>query len=245
MAKASDAFVVVREEVEASLEQAGRMFSQWQALPANSPTREQLGSELKTKLKSIQWDLEDLEETIQIVETQRERFQHLPESELASRKKFIEQSRTALQEMQRATSVKAAKAKQQQQQRADLMQAGTSYSRYDNLQQDIQTDNQGYIDSQMQHQETIMRTQDSQLEEVSQTIQHLRVAGEVIGDELDAQNDMLNDLDEDMEQANTRLMGTIKKIDKVLAISRDGKQSCLIFLLLVVLIVLIIVYTKS
>eukprot|EP00049_Salpingoeca_infusionum_P026481 m.25885 g.25885 ORF g.25885 m.25885 type:complete len:176 (-) comp8776_c0_seq3:112-639(-) len=118
MAKASDAFVVVREEVEASLEQAGRMFSQWQALPANSPTREQLGSELKTKLKSIQWDLEDLEETIQIVETQRERFQHLPESELASRKKFIEQSRTALQEMQRATSVKAAKAKQQQQQRA-------------------------------------------------------------------------------------------------------------------------------
>jgi syntaxin 6 len=45
----------------------------------------------------------------------------------------------------------------------------------------------GFIDGQQQSQTTIMREQDSQLEEVGQTIGNLRQMGEMISDELESQ----------------------------------------------------------
>ena len=53
---------------------------------------------------------------------------------------------------------------------------------------------------------------------------------------------MLDDLGNNIDTAQGRLMATINKVDKALAISKDGKQSCCICILVIVVILLIILY---
>ena len=157
------------------------------------------------------------------------------------------------------------------------------YSRYERLEQEIQDSNQGFIDDQQQSQTMIMREQDSQLEEVGQTIGNLRHMGEMINDELESQNEcvageatvhsgadhacnartrapphprhahhhpspttstasLLDEMDTEMNTTQERLLAVMRKVDKTLAISRDGKQSCCICLLIIIVLALMLVY---
>jgi hypothetical protein len=64
-----DPFFVVRDEVRQSLTSAQQQYSQWSMLLDSDVDPEKVqsvGSELKNLIKSIEWDLEDLDQTISI-----------------------------------------------------------------------------------------------------------------------------------------------------------------------------------
>ena len=65
----------------------------------------------------------------------------------------------------------------------------SKYSRYEKLEREMQSENQGFIDGQQQSQQMVMREQDTQLQEVGQTIGVLKNMGVMIGDELDEHNE--------------------------------------------------------
>ena len=71
----------------------------------------------------------------------------------------------------------------------------------------------------------IMKSQDTQLGEVGQTIGVLTTMGRAIGDELEDQNRLLDEMESEIESTTQRLKRTIDKVDKVLAISK-GLFSC-------------------
>ncbi len=48
--------------------------------------------------------------------------------------------------------------------------------------------------------------------------------------------------DEEMDSTTNGLSNTLKKLDKVMNVTKDGKQSCAIVMLLVIVVILIIVY---
>ena len=50
------------------------------------------------------------------------------------------------------------------------------------------------------------------------------------------------DFGHEMDSTTDRLSNTLKKLDKVMNVTKDGKQSCAIVMLLVILLILIIVY---
>lgn len=193
---------------------------------------------MKKLLQSIGWDLEDLNDTIKAVEAAPEKYQ-IPGIEMDKRKRFISEMQLQLDGMQRELADGAAKIASGK--RAALIGRGGAASRYDKLELNIRSENDGFIENQAQAQDLIMREQDSQLDEVGATIGVLKEMGQMIGNELDEQQELLEELDDSMESTTAKLKRTIDKVDKALAITKDGKQSCTICILIIVVIVLLAV----
>eukprot|EP00052_Salpingoeca_macrocollata_P003227 m.34876 g.34876 ORF g.34876 m.34876 type:complete len:244 (+) comp13138_c0_seq4:62-793(+) len=238
----ADPFAVVKNDVQQALSNAKALYARWTQLlesPGDAEEFSWTSKELRSALKSITWDLDDLAETISVVEQAPERFK-MSADELASRKAFVADTKSTVKNMQEhvAQSKGREKAKSQAESRSALLGS----SRYDKLQQEIQSENQGFIEDEQQRQQLLMREQDEQLGEVTQAIGVLRQLGETIGDELDDQNEMLEEFDMEISSTQDRLSATLKKLDRTLHITKDGKQSCCICLLLIILLILIIVY---
>ncbi|CAB3400060.1 unnamed protein product [Caenorhabditis bovis] len=97
----------------------------------------------------------------------------------------------------------------------------------------------------LQRQEKIIRDQDVELELVSNSVRTLKGMSAQIGDELEEQAIMLDELGQDMEHVDTKLDGVMKKMAKLAHLEDDASQckmifilSALLFFLLFVLIVL-------
>lgn len=244
---ADDPWTSVKDEVVQSLRQANTLFQRWQQLVdglaqgGSKDDLERVEKELNTSLKSIGWDLEDLNETVSLVESNPGRFK-IGGQEMAQRKQFIKETTKTVSDIRNHLSSSEAKAKVAAGARKSLLGGGGASSRYAKLESEIASSNDAFIQDQGQKQELIMREQDTQLEEVASTMGALKEMGAAIGDELEDQNRLLDEIDLEMDSTSEKLKRTIAKVDKVLAISKDGKQSCAICLLIIVLIILIIVW---
>lgn len=79
--------MAVKEEVEHSVEVVVNLHKKWLDLAASASHGDEFewtSSELLSGLRSIEWDLQDLEDTVSIVESNRQKFQ-LDEAELLVR----------------------------------------------------------------------------------------------------------------------------------------------------------------
>jgi syntaxin 6 len=93
------------------------LHEKWKSLLNNPATvgREEYNlttSELRNSVRSIEWDLEDLEETIQIVEGNQRKF-NLTSEEIENRKTFVKQTKQNLDEIKVSINSPAAQAKVQ------------------------------------------------------------------------------------------------------------------------------------
>ena len=87
-----DPYVAVREEVENSVRVVVELHTKWLSLDSKSDNFDWTSSELLSGLRAIEWDLQDLEDTVSIVEGNRIKFQ-LDEGDMHARKEFIETTR--------------------------------------------------------------------------------------------------------------------------------------------------------
>ncbi|XP_013856803.1 syntaxin-6 [Austrofundulus limnaeus] len=88
-----DPFFVVKGEVEKAVHGAQSLHFRWRELlqEGGGASKEEIDwttNELRNSLRSIDWDLEDLDETISIVESNPKKF-NLDAAELTKRKAFI------------------------------------------------------------------------------------------------------------------------------------------------------------
>lgn len=237
-----DPFHTVRKDVEESLQAAETYYKRWQQLLESNGDPEEFDwttAELRRKLKSIEWDLDDLSDTIKVVEDAPARFKLTP-AEITSRKEFIGTVKMKVQDINANLNNPKSKGKAGADKRTALL--GARDGKYAKLESEQARQNQQFIDGEDTRQMMIMRQQDDQLEQVGQAVGVLKTMGQVIGTELDEQAQLLDDLDNDVTNANDRLKATIKKIDQVLEISKDPKQTCCICVLLIVLVIMILVY---
>ncbi|XP_073443488.1 syntaxin-10 isoform X3 [Dendrobates tinctorius] len=98
-----DPFSVVRGEVQKALNTSRGLYQRWcELLQEDHMTSTEefdwTTNELRNSLRSIEWDLEDLEETISIVESNQKKFK-ISEAELTERRDFVEKTRSSLKEM--------------------------------------------------------------------------------------------------------------------------------------------------
>ena len=87
-----DPYFAVKEEVAHSVSVVLELHKKWLALDRRGDEFEWTSSELLSGLRSIEWDLQDLEDTVSIVEGNRVKFQ-LEEADVRERKQFIEDTR--------------------------------------------------------------------------------------------------------------------------------------------------------
>eukprot|EP00123_Amoebidium_parasiticum_P012339 comp21290_c1_seq1/m.29071 comp21290_c1_seq1/g.29071 ORF comp21290_c1_seq1/g.29071 comp21290_c1_seq1/m.29071 type:complete len:253 (-) comp21290_c1_seq1:57-815(-) len=246
-----DPFFVVKDEVEQAVSSAKKLFVRWQELYDNPKTfsneeYEWTSNELRNSVRSIEWDLEDLDDTINIVEQNPAKFKITPH-EMNERKAFIAQTRQTIKEIREAVNSQQAKAKVESQNRSALLKGKGKgrgqHGKYEKLDQELQNDNQTFIEERRRDHRLEMEEQDANLERVGRSVGVLKELGNEIGRELEEHNVMLDELGDQMEQTDTQLNKVIKKVDKILDNISDRKQLMGIGILLAILIVLVIIYT--
>eukprot|EP00026_Physarum_polycephalum_P014254 Phypoly_transcript_14747.p1 GENE.Phypoly_transcript_14747~~Phypoly_transcript_14747.p1 ORF type:complete len:229 (+),score=29.74 Phypoly_transcript_14747:86-772(+) len=179
MSLLQDPFYVVKDEVQQSVGGITALYDRWHELIKTPQTTMAHVDELKwttnqlrTGINSIERDILDLEETIGIVENNRQKFR-LDQAELDSRKKFISEIKYVLKKMKDELQSVTAKGKITNNERGALMK-NTSNGKYAALDRVIQEDNEAFIRNQQQVQEQIIKEQDTELEQISQTVDTMK-----------------------------------------------------------------------
>ncbi|XP_030062376.1 syntaxin-6 isoform X1 [Microcaecilia unicolor] len=247
-----DPFFVVKGEVQKAVNTAQGLFQRWTDLlqDPTTATREEVDwttNELRNNLRSIEWDLEDLDETISIVETNPRKF-NLDALELSKRKAFITSTRQIVKEMKDQMSNPSVQALSERKNRQALLGESTGPSwnsradKYSRLDQELQLANSHFIEEQQSQQQLIVEQQDEQLELVSGSIGVLKNMSQRIGSELDEQAVMLDDFSHELDSTQSRLDNIMKKLAKVSRMTSDRRQWCAIIILIVILLVVIILF---
>nr|XP_033772654.1 syntaxin-6 [Geotrypetes seraphini] len=248
-----DPFFVVKGEVQKAVNTAQGLFQRWTDLlqDPTTATREEVDwttNELRNNLRSIEWDLEDLDETISIVEANPRKF-NLDALELSKRKAFITSTRHIVKEMKDQMTNPTVQALAERKNRQALLGESTGPSwnssrvdKYSRLDQELQVANSHFIEEQQSQQQLIVEQQDEQLELVSGSIGVLKNMSQRIGSELDEQAVMLDDFSHEMDSTQSRLDNVMKKLAKVSRMTSDRRQWCAIIILVVILLVVLILF---
>ncbi|XP_054458528.1 syntaxin-6 [Anoplopoma fimbria] len=246
-----DPFFVVKGEVQKAVNAAQSLHHRWSELlqEGGGASKEEMDwttNELRNSLRSIEWDLEDLDETISIVESNPKKF-NLDAAELSKRKAFITSTRQTVKEMKEQMSSPTAASVDRKNTQALLGERGAQGpiwqpgpDKYGRLDRQLQNANSQFIDEQQGQQQLMAEQQDEQLELVSGTIGVLKNMSERIGMELDEQAVMLDDFTHEVDNTQSRLDNVMKKLAKVSHMTSDRRQWCAIGVLLTILFVVIL-----
>lgn len=222
-----DPFFVVKDEIVKAIANNKTLFERWNQYqdPSSLPSKEDIDwttSELRKGLRSIEWDLEDLEETVAIVEKNPKKFK-IDEKEIKSRKAFIEQSRNEVKCMKEAILESKAKNKKMRPSSMELFNSSRT-AKYTSLRNEVESPVRRLLDHTQQQQQELMVAQDDELEGIQTSVGTLKSMSKQIGNELDEQSVMLDDLGHDMDNAESKIDGALKKMAKVLHMSNDRRQ---------------------
>ncbi|XP_074733048.1 syntaxin-6 isoform X1 [Strix uralensis] len=227
-----DPFFVVKGEVQKAVNTAQGLFQRWTELlqDPSIATREEIDwttNELRNNLRSIEWDLEDLDETINILSANPRKF-NLDATELGIRKAFITSTRQVVREMKDQMSNSSMQALAERKNRQALLGESGSQSwsagpdKYSRLDRELQLANSHFIEEQQAQQQLIVEQQDEQLELVSGSIGVLKNMSQRIGGELEEQAVMLDDFSHELDSTQSRLDNVMKKLAKVSHMTSDA-----------------------
>uniref|UniRef100_A0A8C5N292 Syntaxin 10 n=1 Tax=Leptobrachium leishanense TaxID=445787 RepID=A0A8C5N292_9ANUR len=240
-----DPFSVVRSEVQKALNTSRGLYQRWCELLQEShvTSAEEFDwttNELRNSLRSIEWDLEDLEETISIVESNPRKFK-ISAAELSERRSFVDQTRSTVKEMRDHISSPRVVAFTERKNREALgISTKAPPDRFSRMDEEMNTGNSRYVEEQQAQQQLIMEEQDAELELVSGSIRVLKNMSGRIGDELDEQSVMLDEFSHEMDNTQTRMDTVLKRLAKVSHMTSDRRQWCVIIGLVVALVIVLI-----
>ncbi|XP_076320832.1 syntaxin-6-like [Tachypleus tridentatus] len=238
-----DPFFVVKDEVIKAVSKTKGLYQRWCELQEdpNIVSKEEVEwttNELRNGLRSIEWDLEDLEETVGIVEKNPKKFK-IDETEINKRKIFITQTREEIKMMSNKVMDNKSKEKKLRQ---GLLSSGNSNVKYTRLENPAENLSQRFIDENHLQQQMVIQNQDEELDRIQESTGTLKTMSRQIGSELDEQAVMLEDLGNEMENTESRLDGNLKKMAKALHLSNDGRQWIAIGVLSGVMMVVIALF---
>ncbi|XP_067145402.1 syntaxin-6-like [Centruroides vittatus] len=236
-----DPFFVVKDEVLQAVTKTKALYQRWCEVQkdSNLVSKEEIEwttNELRNSLRSIGWDVEDLEETISIVENNPKKFK-LEDGEIDSRKAFVVQVQAEIQVMRDKMFENKDKKTRQ-----GLLSSGSSQARYTRLQNEIESPLQHFVNDAQQKQQEIIHVQDEELDQIHESVGTLKTMSRKIGSELEEQSAMLDDLGYEMDNTESRMDTTMKKLAKTLHLSSDRRQWTAILALCVVMVVVVALF---
>ncbi|CAH0391243.1 unnamed protein product [Bemisia tabaci] len=248
-----DPFFVVKEEVSKALSKTRSLYQRWIELQDKASSSnlhkdelEWTTTELRNSLRSIEWDLEDLEDTISIVEKNPTKIK-IDSKELGARKTFIEQTRAEVKGMKDKMNFARGRDKDRivrqplldtSPVRVASSHTSTKYSRLDNQ---LDSPNRQFLTG-LGQQSSMLAAQDAQLDMIAESIGTLKTVSHHINTELDEQAVMLDDFGHELGVVESKLDTTLKKVSKVLHISNDRRQWMTILVLSGLLVIIIILF---
>ncbi|KAH9512447.1 Syntaxin-10 [Bulinus truncatus] len=220
-----DPFFVVRDEVQKALGVVRNLFSRWRELQENSA----------------------LSSRDEIEYTTNELRNSLRKYDLQERRNFVEKTKSTVRDMKSQISSPGNKPKEEITPRQNIMVSisngpKTPQDKYKRLDEEMEQANQRYISDTQQQQKLLIRSQDDQLDMIGTSVGVLKNMSQQIGNELEDQNIMLDEFHHEMDNTESKMDQTMKKMAKVLHMSNDRRQWCAIGVLSLVLLIIIILF---
>lgn len=239
-------------EVFKALNKTRGLYLRWSELQEDSVciTKDEIdwtNTELKNSLRSIEWDLEDLEDTIDIVEKNPSKFK-IDNKELTTRKHFIDSTKNEVKLMKERINMNRGRDKDRTARQPLLdnspVRVTNSHSttKYSKLENDLDSPHRQFLNDTISQQQYLTRQHDEHLEAISDSLGSLKTVSRHIGVELDEQAGMLDEFGTELESTDSKLDSTMKKVAKVLRLSNDSRQWTVIIVLVVILLIVIILF---
>ncbi|XP_057655415.1 syntaxin-6 [Diorhabda carinulata] len=247
-----DPFFVVKDEVFKALNKTRGLYLRWTELQEDSVciTKDEIewtNTELKNSLRSIEWDLEDLEDTIDIVEKNPSKFK-IDNKELTTRKHFIDSTKNEVKSIKERINMNRSRDKDRTARQPLLdsspVRVANSHAttKYSKLENDLDSPQRQFLSDTLNQQQYLTRQQEEHLEAISDSLGSLKTVSRHIGVELDEQAGMLDEFGTELENTDSKLDSTMKKVAKVLRLSDDRRQWTVIIILVVILVIVIFLF---
>mmetsp|Transcript_21821 Transcript_21821/g.35125 ORF Transcript_21821/g.35125 Transcript_21821/m.35125 type:complete len:308 (+) Transcript_21821:95-1018(+) len=193
--------------------------------------------QLKRHLKNAESTLKDVSLTVQAIECDRVKFAHIDDSQLFERKSLVDTSRGRIQHAKDEMNSEIVKDKLLRDERNKAVRrAGDLGARNDQERQntDFILDNQAQTSM-------LMQEQDETLDELGDAVTRVGEMAGAIHEEIGHQNKMLDDLDQDMTNAEEELGLVMGKLAKFLHTKDPWQLRTILCLSLTVVILFILV----
>eukprot|EP00761_Pharyngomonas_kirbyi_P013770 gb/GECH01013799.1/.p1 GENE.gb/GECH01013799.1/~~gb/GECH01013799.1/.p1 ORF type:complete len:251 (+),score=71.83 gb/GECH01013799.1/:1-753(+) len=243
-----DPFDVVKEEVEQSEKQLNAMFSHWKELLYSKDNSDRLKqiewseSQINNLLKDLNYQLQDLQETVDIVKQNPDQYYYIPQDQLKNRQGFINEKQKYLREL--SNDFKQTKRSAPTNSREALLANGNSKfkesSSSSKLDKDIHRDNDSFIQAQYERQDEIYADQDQKLDHLGNAVGRIKQQAGEVQDHLQEDEELLGELEESMSRTQVFINNTNKRLEKIIKKSNDKGLLCCIVILVLVIAVLII-----
>ncbi|KAF9528353.1 t-SNARE [Crepidotus variabilis] len=233
-----DPYHAVQQEIQASLQAASQLHSSFLRIRSMArPESEELmwaRNELKATLATLEADLEDLEESVKIVESTDARMFGLDETEVSKRRRYVGHVRKEIENMR--VSVNSTNAT-----------SGPSQSRYANSSAQegnpstpLGEDHQAAWAQ--EEQQMMIREQDQTIDSIAGTLTTIAQQAGLMGQEINEHNELLTDLEGNVDASDTKLNDAMRRMRKFLRDSEErGSNWCIIILMIILMILLLVV----
>ncbi|KAJ3278729.1 Syntaxin-6 [Borealophlyctis nickersoniae] len=229
-----DPYFALKDEVELNVSNASKLFQNWnQSLNAadSSSSADAFRRDtetLKETLLDIDEDLKALEETIDILsffpldadrQANPAKFR-LDPREIAQRKNFIASTRRTvqirLQDMKsQVTNPGILRNRAEKETRETLFQTKKSVKttdKYGRTEEEYRMSNARFIEREQQQQQLLMQRQDEQMDDVYDTVVGLKDVAAVMGNELEDQAGLLQDLEANVDTTAGKLQLGLRRM---------------------------------
>mmetsp|Transcript_19464 Transcript_19464/g.27386 ORF Transcript_19464/g.27386 Transcript_19464/m.27386 type:complete len:339 (-) Transcript_19464:125-1141(-) len=194
---------------------------------------------LKKQIKNAESTLKDLQTTVRLVESKRDKFDNIDDSELEDRKIFVSSSIDRIKGVKKGMVSDDLKAKMQQDEKAKTRRRLGIMG----AQNDAEKQNTDLIEDTHASAQLMMHQQDETLDELDEAVTRVGTIAGTINEELGQQNKMLDELEEDLKDVEENLGIVMGKLAKVLKTKNKCQLGIIICLMAtVVILVFLIVY---
>jgi syntaxin 6 len=180
--------------------------------------------------------LKDVNMTVQVVESDREKFSHIDDTDLYERTSLVRTSIDRLSRAKQDINSEAIKAKLLADERAKAVRRAGATSL--GARNDTERENTNFIVDSQARTSLLMQEQDETLDELAGAVTRVGSMAEGIHEELGQQNKMLTEMDEDLTNVEEELGLVMGKLAKFLK-TKDSWQLGTIVSLFVTMIVLL------
>ncbi|PCH35207.1 hypothetical protein WOLCODRAFT_139804 [Wolfiporia cocos MD-104 SS10] len=236
----TDPYHAVQQEVQASLQSASTLRASY--LRIRSTARydsEELGwarNELKATLAALEADLEDLEESVKVVESTGARMFGLEESELMERQRYVGRVRHEIESMRAEVDSDTVTSRSRPHSQIGLP---SDLSRADSRSTSpVPGDDQA--EWARQEQEMMIRQQDQTIESISGTLNTLAEQAGLMGQEINEHNEMLDDLEQGVDRSGAKLGDAMQRMKRFIRQTEETKSGWCIVILIIILMALLL-----
>ncbi|KAF9046231.1 t-SNARE [Panaeolus papilionaceus] len=238
-----DPYHAVQQEIQSSLQTAAQLQSSFLRIRSMAQTdSEELmwaRNELKATLAALEADLEDLEESVNIVESTDARMFGLDDAEVANRRRYVSHVRKEIESMRAQVNSPSSDPTSST---VGAAGPGSPFSeRYGDYTNGKKDDDEQALWAR-EEQQMMIREQEQTMDSIAGTLSTLQQQASLMGQEIVEHTEMLTDLEAQVDRSDAKLQTGYRKLKKFLRDTEEkGSGWCVIILIIVLMALLLAV----